>query len=74
MVEESKGSLKRGTIYVLLDRLEEKGFVSSRTDAVARASGIPRKLYRITGHGQRALTGLRSALAAQLAEPSLTAG
>jgi len=32
LVEMSDGSLKRGTIYVTLNRLEEKGYVSSRRE------------------------------------------
>jgi DNA-binding PadR family transcriptional regulator len=54
MVARSEGRLGRGSIYVLLDRLEERGLVSSRVeDRPAGTSGIARRLYRPTGHGRR---------------------
>ena len=55
LVNNSNGKLKRGTVYVTLGRLEEKGFVESRTKPNGKHSGLPRPLYRITGLGQRAL-------------------
>ena len=56
MVEQSHGRLKRGTIYVTLGRMQDKGLIESRK--VPRQSpevGIPRRLYTITGHGMRVL-------------------
>lgn len=54
MVEASKGELKRGTIYVTLQRMEEKGLVESRMEErTAPEIGIPRRLYKVTGYGQR---------------------
>jgi PadR family transcriptional regulator, regulatory protein PadR len=54
MVEASNGNLKRGTIYVTLQRMQEKGFVDSRPEPrTAPEIGIPRRLYKVTGHGQR---------------------
>jgi DNA-binding PadR family transcriptional regulator len=50
---ESEGRLKRGTVYVLLNRLEDKGFVESRKQA--GDSVIPRRMYRLTGLGYRVL-------------------
>ena len=62
MVEESHGTLKRGTIYVSLQRMEEKGLITSRTEARPEGEvGIPRRLYKITGHGQRVLDAMKSA-------------
>jgi DNA-binding PadR family transcriptional regulator len=52
MVEKSGGKLKKGTIYVLLGRLEEKGYVVGRTEFIP-GSAIPRRMYRPTGHGQK---------------------
>ena len=52
MIEKSKGKLKKGTIYVLLGRLEEKGYVKGRTELI-EGSAIPRRLYRPTGHGHK---------------------
>lgn len=52
----SDGKIKRGTIYTTLQRMEDKGFVTSRQeDKPDDVSGIPRRLYEITGAGQRAL-------------------
>jgi DNA-binding PadR family transcriptional regulator len=54
MVARSEGRLSRGSVYVLLDRLEERGLVSSRLEErAAGASGVARRLYRPTGHGRR---------------------
>jgi PadR family transcriptional regulator len=61
LVAESHGQLKRGTVYVTLSRMEEKGFVTSRQEE-GRAShvpGIPRRLYRISGLGERVLREVR---------------
>ncbi len=45
--------LKEGTLYPALRRLEERGFVESHW--VEPDVGIPRKYYRITDRGRRAL-------------------
>jgi PadR family transcriptional regulator, regulatory protein PadR len=67
LVQASSGALKRGTVYVTLGRMHEKGFVESRPE-VRRAgtSGLPRRLYRPTGLGLRVLDAwdmLRKAVA-----------
>ena len=59
LVEKSLGKLKRGTIYVLLGRLEEKGFISSRTET-AGTSAIPRRMYKPTGMGAKVFEAWRS--------------
>lgn len=46
--------LKEGTLYPALRRLEERGFVESRWEE--RASGAPRKYYRLTKRGRTALS------------------
>jgi DNA-binding PadR family transcriptional regulator len=52
LVERSRGALKRGTVYVTLARMQDKGYVSSRTEALAPgAIGLPRRLYRPTAYG-----------------------
>jgi PadR family transcriptional regulator, regulatory protein PadR len=62
MVKASKGALKRGTVYVTLKRMEDKGLIESRTEARTGGEiGIPRRLYRITGHGQRVLAAMKAA-------------
>ncbi|NQZ10869.1 MAG: PadR family transcriptional regulator [Algicola sp.] len=54
MVSDSQGKLKKGTIYVTLGRLEDKGYIESRKE-VARPNerGLPRRLYKATGLGSR---------------------
>ena len=65
LVKESASGLKRGTIYVTLDRMEKKGYVKSRhEDKPDTMPGMPRRLYQITGYGQRVfreMMGLRDA-------------
>ena len=52
LVAASDGQLKRGTIYVTLGRMEEKGYVSSHREATDQTSSvIPRRLYKPTGLG-----------------------
>jgi DNA-binding PadR family transcriptional regulator len=72
LVDASGGSLKRGSVYVILARMEEKGFVDSRHEERGPgASGLPRRLYRATPYGVKvhdAFTALREALALKPAE------
>lgn len=56
MMEASDGKLKRGTIYVILDRMEDKGFIESRKEEKREGQrGLPRRMYKLTGHGQRSI-------------------
>jgi DNA-binding PadR family transcriptional regulator len=62
MVAASKRRLKRGTVYVTLGRMEEKGYVASRQeDAPPEAGGLPRRLYRATPLGRRVLAAWTTA-------------
>ena len=67
LVDASNGSLKRGSVYVTLARMEEKGFVESRQEErEPGVSGLPRRLYRATSYGRKvhgAFALLRDALA-----------
>ena len=56
---KASSKLVRGTIYVLLSRMEDKGYVSSRQEREETQAGMPRRLYSITGLGQRALNAAR---------------
>jgi PadR family transcriptional regulator PadR len=57
LVHAAKGRLKRGTVYVTLGRMEEKGYISSRLeDAPPDAGGLPRRIYEPTAFGRRALS------------------
>jgi len=54
LVHASNSRLKRGTVYVTLSRMEEKGYVGSRREEPRPdAAGLPRKLYWVSGYGQR---------------------
>ena len=54
MVETSEGELKRGTIYVTLQRMGDKGYIESREEPRTMPEiGIPRRKYRATGLGER---------------------
>ncbi len=62
MVEESNGRLKRGTVYVTLGRMHEKGYLESRQEAMPEgAIGLPRRLYRPTGLALRVLAAWQAA-------------
>jgi DNA-binding PadR family transcriptional regulator len=57
LVTTSRRRLKRGTVYVTLGRMEDKGYISSRQeDAPADVGGLPRRLYQVTPLGRRLLT------------------
>jgi DNA-binding PadR family transcriptional regulator len=49
LVDNSRGVLKRGGVYVTLGRMEEKGLVRSK------AADAGRRLYEPTALGERAL-------------------
>jgi PadR family transcriptional regulator, regulatory protein PadR len=61
LVEQSQGELKRGTIYVTLNRLEEKGYVSSKKEPEAKGIASPRRMYKTTGLGERVFRALEAA-------------
>ena len=55
LVERSDGALKRGTVYVTLGRMQQKGLVRSETETPAPgAIGLPRRIYYATPLGERA--------------------
>jgi DNA-binding PadR family transcriptional regulator len=52
LVDESGGVLSRNSIYIVLDRMQEKGFVESRPEEKDPSRpGLPRRLYKVTGTG-----------------------
>ena len=54
MVERSEGGLKRGTVYVTLGRMEEKGYITSKLEAApSGVGGLPRRIYAATPLGRR---------------------
>ena len=72
LVDRSGGAVKRGSVYVLLSRMEAKGFVESwQEERPAGAIGLPRRMYRATPYGLKvrdAYQLLREALALKPAE------
>ncbi len=69
MVEASGGDLKRGTIYVTLQRMQEKGLVDSKPEPrTAPEIGIPRRLYSVTGYGERVYRAYQAAQSVLMSE------
>ncbi|MBW4709581.1 PadR family transcriptional regulator [Roseobacter sp. YSTF-M11] len=64
LVKASNGALKRGTIYVTLNRMVEKGYLTSRAEDEPSEPGLPRRRYRVSGHGARVLSATDTASAA----------
>lgn len=63
-LEERTGrAIARGALYTTLDRLEGKGLIRSRMgDASPERGGLPRRHYRTTAAGVRALKQSRASL------------
>ena len=71
MVELSHGRLKRGTVYVTLGRMQDKGYLESRQEPLPPgAIGLPRRLYRPTGFALRALAAWKTAEQIYLVRPA----
>lgn len=61
LVSASKGRLKRGTVYVTLGRMEDKGYITSTLDdPPPGAGGLPRRTYEPTPLGRRMLSAWTS--------------
>lgn len=57
LVTASDGALKRGTVYVTLGRMEEKGLIVSRIgDETPALGGLPRRVYKPTAYGKQLLS------------------
>ena len=55
IVNGSNGRITRGSVYVILSRMVDKGLVESRPEpAPERAGGLPRVMYKPSGLGLRA--------------------
>jgi PadR family transcriptional regulator PadR len=55
MVKSSPSKLKRGTIYVTLGRMEDKGWLKSKADEDSGEPGMARRRYTASGEGRKAL-------------------
>ena len=64
MLKRSRGALKRGSIYVVLGRMEDQGYIEGREIKGVGMPGMPRRLYKIKGLGIRALAAHDAAQAA----------
>lgn len=54
-LEDAGRRVAVGALYVTLDRLSEKGLVTSREgDATPERGGRPKRYYQLTGEGRRA--------------------
>jgi DNA-binding PadR family transcriptional regulator len=70
LVADSRGALKRGTVYVTLGRMEQKGLVESRHEpAAGESDAIPRRMYHITAYGRRVMTAWTTVARALALEP-----
>jgi len=63
-IEECTGrSVSRGAVYTTLDRLEEKGVLSSaKADSPGPRTGMVRRYYAVEPEGIEALAAARTAL------------
>jgi PadR family transcriptional regulator, regulatory protein PadR len=53
LVAASGGALKRGTVYVTLGRMEQKGLIAARVEEEPPPfGGLPRRLYKATAYGR----------------------
>ena len=56
LADGSGGALKRGTVYITLQRMQSKGYVNSEVEAVVcGAMGRPRRWYRPSAYGLQVL-------------------
>lgn len=63
LVASSNGRLKRGTVYVTLGRMEDKGYLTSTLEsAPSGTGGLPRRIYTATPLGRRMLAAWTSGL------------
>ena len=62
LVRRSEGHLKRGTVYVTLQRMEEKGLVASQLEQLDEPRpGLARRLYQPTPSGLATLRAVELA-------------
>ena len=56
-IERRSGrAVSRGAVYITLERLEEKGLLSSSSgEASAARGGRPKRLFRVTAYGLRSV-------------------
>lgn len=60
---KASSMLKRGTVYVTLSRMQDKGWVNSTAEKNPNDPGMPRRRYIVSGEGQRIIHDVESAVA-----------
>ena len=66
VVKASNGSISRGAVYTVLNRMVDKGLIEDREEDQPLAhSGMVRRVYKISGVGDRALSALDAQHAAR---------
>ena len=72
-IEERAGiTMSRGSVYVALDRLERKGYVTSRFgEPTAERGGKAKRLFAVSAAGRRALAAAERALSRLRVRPIL---
>ena len=73
LVHRSAGSIGRGTVYTLLDRLVEKGMVREKEEEPTSELQLSRTRHFITAQGQRALVDFALAYGFKINEGALAA-
>ena len=69
LADRSGGALKRGTVYITLQRMESKGYVESNLEPpIVGVMGRPRRWYRPSSYGRQVLNAWK------LAEHAMDAG
>lgn len=62
LVREGKGRLKRGSVYVTLQRMQDRGFVTARdVTPTPPQRGPHQRHYKLSLLGRRTLEGMRLA-------------
>ena len=62
LADRSGGALKRGTVYITLQRMESKGYVESKIEPLTvGAMGRPRRWYRTSAYGRQVLNAWKLA-------------
>ncbi len=68
LVKTAPHELKRGTVYVTLGRMADKGYVESEQIKEPGDPGLPKRVFRPTGHGRRVFHAWEMARAAWAGE------
>jgi PadR family transcriptional regulator, regulatory protein PadR len=62
LADRSGGALKRGTVYITLQRMESKWYVESKLEpSILGAMGRPRRWYRTSSYGRQVLNAWKLA-------------